>query len=217
MVNDSLSALDVKYLLLEYYKRLGLNENDLAVILMINHLLLQKNTFITADLLSVKMNLSVPEIDKILVKLVNKSIIEYDTSAKDVKTTLNPLKSKLYHEFQISLAQESLLNEETNNGVLKNIYQVFEKEFGRTLSPIEFSMINEWVNYGYSDQLIFDALKEALSHNKKSLRAIDKILLQWQTRDDREKEGYSAISDKWNKDIEKSIEIARTKWIDDDK
>ncbi len=217
MVNESLSALNIRYLLLEHYKKLGLDENDLAVVLMIDHLLSQNNTFITADLLAVKMTLSVSDIDKILVKLLNKNCIEYDTSTKNTKTTLKPLKDKLYKEFQISLAQESALNEEEKNTILKNIYQVFEVQLGRTLSPLEFSMINEWVNYGYSDQLIIDALKEALAHNKKSLRAVDKILLQWQTRDDREKEGYSAINEQWNKDIEESIRIARAKWVDDDK
>ena len=66
--------------------------------------------------------------------------------------------------------------------------------------------------------MIINALKEAVSKNKKSLRSIDKILLAWQTRDDMEKEGYSAVSEKWNKDIEETIKIAKTKWIDyDDK
>jgi len=64
--------------------------------------------------------------------------------------------------------------------------------------------------------MIINALKEALSKNKRSLRSIDKILLQWQTRDDMEKEGYSAVSESWSKDIEKTIEIAKTNWIDND-
>jgi len=95
-------------------------------------------------------------------------------------------------------------------------YEVFEKELSRTLSPLEFSIINEWINFGYSDEMIINALKEAISKNKRSLRSVDKILLQWQTRDDMEKEGYSAVSEKWNKDIEQTIKIAKTKWVDDD-
>ncbi|MFA5421694.1 MAG: DnaD domain protein [Bacilli bacterium] len=213
----SMEALDFRYLLIEHYKKIGLDEDDLAVVLVIDHLLEQKNKFITADLLSLRMNLSTEAIDRILVKLINRGLLEYETANKNIKTSLKPLRKKLYKEFQLALAKEQELNSSAaRNATLKNIYEVFEKELSRTLSPIEFSIINEWVNFGYSDEMIINALKEAVSKNKKSLRSIDKILLQWQTRDDMEKEGYSAVSEKWNKDIEQTIKIAKTKWIDDD-
>jgi len=213
----SMEALDFRYLLIEHYKKIGLDETELAVVLVIDHLLEQKNKFITADLLSLRMSLSAEALDKILVRLINRGFLEYDTAGKNMKTSLKPLRKKLYREFQMALAKEQELNSSsTRNASLKNIYEVFEKELNRTLSPLEFSIINEWVNFGYSDELIINALKEAVSKNKRSLRSIDKILLQWQTRDDMEKEGYSAVSEKWNKDIEKTIKIAQTKWVDDD-
>ena len=52
-------------------------------------------------------------------------------------------------------------------------------------------------------------------HGKKTFRAIDKLLLQWQTRDDIEKAGVSGASDKWDKNIEETLKIAKAKWIDD--
>ena len=76
--NVQFEALDFKYLLLEYYKKLRISENELAVIFMIDHLLDQKNTLITPDLLSLKMNLKMSEIDSILVKLIEKKFIQYD-------------------------------------------------------------------------------------------------------------------------------------------
>jgi len=213
----SMEALDFRYLLIEHYKKIALDENELAVVLVIDHLLEQKNKFITADLLSLRMNLSTEAIDKILVRLINRGLLEYETTNKNIKTSLKPLRKKLYKEFQLALAKEQELNDSTTrNAMLKNIYEVFEKELSRPLSPLEFSIINEWINFGYSDEMIINALKEAVSKNKKSLRSIDKILLAWQTRDDMEKEGYSAVSEKWNKDIEETIKIAKTKWIDND-
>ncbi len=216
MSSVQMEALDFRYLLLEYYKKLHINENDLAVILMIDHLLEQKNTLITPDLLSIRMNLKSEEIDKILVSLMDRDFLVYDFSKK-IKVSLKPLKNKLYKEFQVELAFEQ---ENTSNAqkaaYLKNIYDVFEKELGRTLSPLEFSLIGEWVEQGYTDETIINALKEALSKGKKTLKSVDKILLQWQARDEIEKNGYTSISDNWDKNMEETLKIIKTKWVDND-
>lgn len=208
-------ALDFRYLLLEYYKKLRISENELAVILMIDHLLDQKNTLITPDMLSLKMNLKMGDIDNILVKLIEKNYLQFDTGKK-VKVSLRPLKEKLYDEFQISLAKEreNTFNEE-KAAYLQNIYQVFEKELNRTLSPLEFSLISEWVDNGFTDETIINALKEALSKGKKTLKSVDKILLQWQARDDLEKNGYTTIGDEWDKNLEETLKIVKAKWLDD--
>ena len=54
---ENSSALNIIYLLLDFYKTLGLKEREVMVILMINQLLTQGNDFITSDVLSLKMNL----------------------------------------------------------------------------------------------------------------------------------------------------------------
>ena len=215
MSNVQMEALDFRYLLLEYYRKLRLNENELATILMIDHLLGQKNTLITPDLLSMKMSLSAKELDKIFVSLIERGFLDF-TTGKKIKVSLKPLQKKLYEVFQISLAKEQETQTSAEKSAyLKNIYEVFEKELKRTLSPLEFSLIGEWVDQGYSDETIINALKEALSKGKKSLRSVDKILLQWQARDDIEATGITAVSKDWNKDIERTMEIAKAKWIDD--
>ena len=215
MSNVQMEALDFRYLLLEYYRKLRLNENELATILMIDHLLGQKNTLITPDLLSMKMSLSAKELDKIFVSLMERGFLDF-TTGKKIKVSLKPLQKKLYEVFQISLAKEQETQTSAEKSAyLKNIYEVFEKELKRTLSPLEFSLIGEWVDQGYSDETIINALKEALSKGKKSLRSVDKILLQWQARDDIEATGITAVSKDWNKDIERTMEIAKAKWIDD--
>ena len=53
-------GVDFRYLILEYYKKLGLTETELCVLLMINHLLNQQNDWITPDMISVKTNLKTP-------------------------------------------------------------------------------------------------------------------------------------------------------------
>ena len=215
MSGVQMEALDFRYLLLEYYRKLRLNENELAVILMIDHLLGQKNTLITPDLLSLKMSLSAKELDKIFVDLIEKGFLIFDTG-KNIKVSLKPLKKKLYETFERTLAKdhETKISEEKTR-VLQNIYQVFEKELSRPLSPLEFSLIGEWVDHGFSDETIIEALRTALSKGKKTLKSVDKILLQWQARDDIEKTGATTIKEDWSQDIEKTMEIIKTKWIDD--
>lgn len=215
MTSIQMEALDFRYLLLEYYKKLRLSENDLAVILMIDHLLEQKNSLITPDLLSLKMNLSSKELDKILVSLIERNFLVYDVGKK-IKVSLKPLHKKLYDTFQVALAKDQeVASDERKAASLKNIYEVFEKQLKRTLSPLEFSLIGEWVNDGFSDEVIIQALNECLSKGKKTLKSVDRLLVQWKARDDMEKEGISSVKETWDDDIEKKLAIAKAKWIDD--
>ena len=211
-------AIDFRYLLIDNYKRLKISEEELAVLLVIDFLIGQGNPFITADILALKMNYKTKDLDTILATLLRKGLIDYVSQGNKTVTTLDPLNKKLYREFQLSFAEEEKNSRDKKmNETLENIYTKFQELLGRTLSPIEVSKIREWVSYGYSDELIISALKEALSKNKKSLKSVDKILLQWQARDDIESEGHTSISEDWHKNLEETIRIAKTNWIDDDK
>ena len=208
-------AIDFRFLLLENYKKLKISENELAIIFMIDHLVAQGNPFITADLLSLKMSLDIKEIDALLADLLTRGFVEYATLNGKTVTSLNPLKEKLFREFQMSVSKE-VDNKKDREEVLSNIYATFENELNRPLQAMEFSLIREWVDFGYSDEMIVNALKEALSQGKKSLRSVDKILLSWAKREDLESEGKTPIDDDWTKNLEETIRIAKTPWLDDD-
>lgn len=65
----------------------------------------------------------------------------------------------------------------------ESIVDTFEREFGRTLTPLELETLNSWiVKDRYPADLIKLALKEAVIHQAISLKYIDKILLTWQKR-----------------------------------
>jgi DNA replication protein len=209
-------AIDFRTLLLENYKKIGINENQLAVLLMIEHLLKLNNVFITTDMLSLKMNLSVEVIDQTLVSLLEKKWIEYDNVQQQMRTTLNPLKRKLYQEFQFMVLHANEQKEGAANESLGQLYRHFEQELARPLSPLERARIGEWLSFGYAETLIKKALNEALGMQKKSLRAVDKILLKYTLKEDVEKEGVSAVNSQWEQNIQKTLEIAQTKWVDDD-
>ena len=208
-------AVDFRFLLLENYKKLKISENELAVIFMIDHLVGQGNPLITADLLSLKMSLDVKEIDALIADLLTRGFMEYATLNGRTVTSLNPLKEKLFSNFALSVSKESE-NKKAKEEMLSNIYQSFEAELGRTLQPMEVSTIREWVDLGYSDEIIINALKEALAQGKRSIKSVDKVLLSWAKREELETEGKTTIKNDWNEDLEETIRIAKTPWLDDD-
>ena len=63
------------------------------------------------------------------------------------------------------------------------IYKLFEQEFGRLLSPMEYETIGMWFDQDkHSSALIRLALKEAVLSQKLSLRYIDRILFEWKKK-----------------------------------
>ena len=93
------------------------------------------------------------------------------------------------------------------------MYDNFEKEFGRTLSPMEYDIINSWLDSGMSKELIIFALKEAVFNGVNNLRYIDKILFEWG------KKGIKNPSDieKLNKKQEEKVEpYYEYDWLNED-
>lgn len=76
--------------------------------------------------------------------------------------------------------EEKLLeNKEAQVEEKMNMIDVFEEQFGRPLTPMEFDSIKEWVQSGYSEEMILKALKEAVKSQVLTLRYIEGILINW--------------------------------------
>ena len=103
-------------------------------------------------------------------------------------------------------------NDEINNST---IYEIIEQEFGRTLSSMEFEIIRAWLDSNISEELIKEALKEAVFNGVSNLKYIDKILYEWgknniKTIEDVEKarkkrQNKKEISDSKNTDLDMDI------------
>lgn len=212
-----MDAVNLTSVLLDRYKELGLNELELTVVLLIDQLSKEEKSLITADTLALKMTLSNKEIDKILVDLINKKYVEYDNSKGSLTTTVNPLKNRLLIEFQkqiLSTMDEDKARKEEDT--YQNLYGMFEKALRRNLTPLEINRLREWLRIGYSEEEIINSLKEASGKKSFTIGAIDKILLKRMTSKDVKKEGYSAVSEKWEKDIGETISIIQADWLDDE-
>ena len=99
--------------------------------------------------------------------------------------------------------------------VNNNIFEKFEKEFSRTLSPMEYEIINDWLDKNTSEELILGALREATYNGVNNLRYIDKIIYEWN------KKGFKNMEDVNNhlrnrNTSDKSVkEISDYNWLDE--
>ena len=81
------------------------------------------------------------------------------------------------------------IKEENKEETKVDIFRTFERELGRTLSPMELEMINAWLSTNYKEELILGALKEAVYNGVNNFRYIDKILYEW------DKKGFKTMDD----------------------
>lgn len=215
------AGFDFQYMLLEYYKKLGLSETELAVLFMINHLIQQQNTFITADMLSVKMNLKTAEADQVLAALMSRQLIAYvpDNSSgqKVFRMSLEPLSKILGQRFSSDVARKNQnLHDLKRAESLSTLYSFFQTKWNKTLSPFDQQQINGFLDDGYAVVQIQNAVEDCLQSGKKTTKSVGKRLREMRSADDILLEGASAVSETWDKDMEETLRILNAKWVPTD-
>ncbi len=106
------------------------------------------------------------------------------------------------------------INESKND--TSDIFDILAKEIGKQLSPMEIELVKAWKESGYSDDLIKEAIKEAVLSNVASLRYIDKILYTW------DRDGLKTVEDvqknkkKFRDDKEKEKDRPKLEIFDSD-
>ncbi len=123
------------------------------------------------------------EIMSAFSSLTEKGLVSIKTSKEDGKIT------EIIDITNTYRAMVSDINVNIKKQTVTNIYTIFEKEFGRPLSPVEYEIIKAWITSGISEELIKGALKEAVFNNVRNLRYIDKILSEW------EKKGFKSVDE----------------------
>ena len=115
--------------------------------------------------------------------LIIKGIIEYKPVKENGKIKEVISLDKFYNNVALKLNNQNKLD------ISNNIYDIFQKELVRSLSPIEYEYINNWLEKGLTEDLIIGALKEAVLSGVKSFRYIDRVLFDWQEK------GYRSMND----------------------
>lgn len=171
-------------------------------------------------LFSSEINSSLEEIMSMVSNLTDKNYIKVEVRKND-KGLMEDIVNldDFYTKLSLLLVDEVTKEEDHSNS---NIYDMIEKEFGRTLSPIEYEIIKAWLDSHISEELIKEALKEATFNGVSNLRYIDKILYEWgkkgfKTREDvleNKKRRTAMMEAKENKKID--LDIMDWDWFDDE-
>ena len=158
--------IDIEGLFLLNYKTLNLTENEAMIVLVLLRLEKINQTFITPNTIAQYMSLDEKTIDKLIVGLMNKNILAIHMNSISTKPLINAI-------LKMNPTKKEIKEQKVN------LISMFEKEFGRPLTPIEIETIKEWKQCQYDDEMVLKALKEATLSNVRNLRYIDKILVEW--------------------------------------
>jgi DNA replication protein len=200
---------------LKNYKKLNLNLEEFIFLMYLynlgNKFLFDPNKF------KEDLNLELTDIMNYISALTDKGFIRVEVIKND-KGVMEEL--VILDDFFNKLSLFTIDEVNSNSEVNPNIFEYIEKEFGRTLTPIEYEIIKAWYEYNISDDVIKEAVKEATFNGAFSLRYIDKILLEWQ------KAGVKTITDVENlrkkrqikneKDADIDMDIVDWNWFDED-
>lgn len=190
-------------------KALALNLT-LEEFLMLTYFDNDYNSYLNIEQLSKNIGISLDVAYKIFNNLLSKKLITIE-SIKDLEGRMIERVS-LDNFYSMIVEEKTIEKKETKK---TDIYSTFESEFGRTITSIEYEIINAWLEKGYSEELILGALKESVYNGVKNLRYIDKILYEWN------KKGFKGVADV-NKHLERkdnkkeSNDLFDYNWLDED-
>ena len=146
-------------------------------------------------------------------KYISIDVIKNDKGVMEEYVILDLFYEKVTN-LMIDDINQAKIEEEKNS----NIYEAIEKEFARPLTSIEYEIISAWLEDGTSEELILEALKEAVYSGVCNLRYIDKILYEWgkkgiKTAKDVEK---NRINFREKQEKKEKLELFDYDWFDDE-
>ena len=190
------------------YKDLNITNEELILIIYIVN---EKNLIFNAKKIGNDLKLSMGEVLTLINSLSSKDLISLEITTIDgVKEEYIDV-NKLYKKLAYFVINEEVDTKQVDN----NIFDTFESEFGRTLSPIEYELITGWLDNGFSEELVICALKEAVYNGVSNLRYIDKILFEWKKKGIKNKEDVENDRKKFNRKKSEKIEVFEYDWLND--
>ena len=199
--------LFIPKILINNYKNLKITDEELIVIIVImsygNKVIYNPEEFAN------EIGGSKRNIMKIIDNLCDKNILSLVIEKNNRKTyeyiSLDCLYDKLFN-IVIDNKEDTVMDD--------SIFSIFENELGRTLSPMEYEKIKEWVTSGNSNELISCALREAVMNGVSNFNYIDRILDSWKKKGYKNRNDVLKDKEKYHKKEEK-IDVFDTDWLNE--
>ena len=198
--------MTIPRILFQNYKNIGITDQELIMLIYI----LNTSDIFNPKQISNELNITLNDVMTAMEDMSSKGITKLELkkigNIRNEYINLDGLYEKLAFK---------ILNKEEEKTT--SIYDIFETEFGRTISPMEYEIINAWIENGTSEETIILALKEATYNGVSNLRYIDKIISEWskkgiKTREDVEK---SRMNFKQKKENKPKNDILDYDWLND--
>lgn len=193
------------------YKRLNITEEELVILIFIINL--GNKIVYNPDLFVSELKIEKYKVMELLNNLSEKKLITISVE----KNKSNKREEYISLELLYSKIVNIFMECEEKNIDNSDIFSIFESEFGRTLSPMEYELIKSWLNdKRFSYELIVEALKEATYNNVTNLSYIERILYEWYRKGIKTKEDVVIDKNNFRSSRKKSSkEIFDCNWLEE--
>ena len=185
-----------------HLEEIGLKYDELYVIIYILNLTNKEFDMVT---MSSELNMKPKELLRIVNELTEKNYVKLDLVKKENNVCEHFNLDGLYNKLAFNIIgkeEKEEIQEPTNT-----LFDEFEKEFKRPLTPKEFQIINAWKEVGYTEELIILALHEATYNGAYSVAYIDKVLSTWDNKGIKTAKDVEKNRQEFNKKKEEIEEI----------
>ena len=191
-------------LLLKNYKKLNISESELIILIF----LINNSEYNPKEIASI-MDIKLPLLLEMISQLESKGILKIELkNINGINTEVCNL-DNLYEKLSLLVIKK----EEAKDN--KSIYDVFETELGRTLSPIEYELVGEWLNDN-TEEILKLALREATYNGVSNFRYIDRIIHEWKKKGIKTRDDVIKNNEEFRKNkSEKKQELFDYDWLND--
>lgn len=174
------NVISLNDVLIQNYKRLGLDEVNMTLLLHLNFQKNNQNNFLSTSILADKMTISEEKISERILFLLNQEFIELEIDETGEKFSLEPLIKKIA---DILFEDDQPSTEKLD---VSEIIEYCEKTYQRLLTVDDLKIVNMWVEE-YTIEEIKSAVLDSLKAKKTQLRYADAILVNRKNNSNREK------------------------------
>ena len=200
----------VPKIFLKNYRKLNITEIEFVVILTI----MDQGKKMVYDPISIanELNMDKMRVMETISNLVEKNLLSI-ISEKNNRKTQEYISLELLYKKLINIIKDIPEKEVT---VSSSVFEIFEKELGKTLSPMQYEQIKEWIGRGTSEELIIEALKEAVINGTNNFRYIDTIISKWMDKGYKTKSDVLKDKEMYRSKKATKVQVFDTDWLNDE-
>ena len=202
--------LVIPRIIINNYKKLNITEEELIILIFIIDygVDLEYNPSVFVQ----ELNIDKYKVLELINSLKEKNILTILIKKENKKVSSEYISLQPLYDKIMNIVMD---NKEKQIEIDENIYSIFENELGRTLSPLEYEKIKEMVT-SYGQELVVEALKEAVYNRANNLRYIETILSEWNKKGYKSKVDILKDRENYKKKKTDNIKLPDIDWLNED-